>query len=80
MDIQEAIGRRYCAFRGENPDAIIDGRPVWRLALEDVRISMNVLETFNIDTGTTDLFERSGDQTQLQLSLGNKLHGLKAYK
>ena len=77
MDIHEAIGRRYCAFRGEDPDALFEGRPLWRHALDDVRVAMNVLETFHIDTDTDGLFVRSGSSPrQLQLGLQTRLHGL----
>lgn len=77
MDIHEAIGRRYCAFRGEDPDAIFEDRPLWNHALDDVRVAMNVLETFDVDTGTDSLFVRSSPRPrQLQLGLQTRLHGL----
>lgn len=74
MELSEAIGRRYCAFRGEDPDQIIDGKPVWQLALEDVRVSLNVLETFQIETGHIGTGPNASslnrlDDTQLALEL-----------
>ncbi len=79
LPLSEVIGRRYFAFRGEDPNALIDGRPCWQLALEDVRISVNVLETFQIDTGLDALLAaRSVERaTQLHLALPEPNVGLR---
>lgn len=75
MELSEAIGRRYCAFRGEDPDQIMDGKPVWQLALEDVRVSLNAQETFHIETGqisatgSNAFFSNGSDDTQMDLEL-----------
>jgi hypothetical protein len=48
MKSYEVLARRYCAFLGENPDEVIEGLPIWRIALADLEAAVNALETFGI--------------------------------
>jgi len=48
MKSYEVLARRYCAFLGENPDDVIEGLPIWRIALADLEAAVNALETFGI--------------------------------
>lgn len=49
MTPYEQLARRYCALLGEDPDARIEGIPVWRIALADLEAAMNALDTFGFD-------------------------------
>ena len=49
MKSYEALARRYCAFLGEDPDELIEGLPIWRIALADLEAAINALDTFGVD-------------------------------
>ena len=67
MDLKEAMGRRYCAFRRDDPDEILDGQPLWVHAVTDIEVSLNVLDTFNIDVPVPAVSATHDQAQQLHL-------------
>ncbi len=53
MTSYEQLARRYCALIGEDADDRIEGIPVWRIAMADLKAAMNALDTFGLDVRTT---------------------------
>ncbi len=49
MKSYEVLARRYCALLGEDPDQVIEGVPVWRIALVDLEAAITALDTFGVD-------------------------------
>lgn len=67
MKIYEAMARRYCILRGEDPDAEFDNMPVWKDALKDINAVLLMLDTFGIKDPTGDLFGRAEEDSQLTM-------------
>lgn len=45
----ELLARRYCAFLGEDPDEILEGLPMWKIALTDLEAAITALEMFGVE-------------------------------
>ena len=45
----ELLARRYCAFLGEDPDEVLEGLPMWKIALTDLEAAITALEMFGIE-------------------------------
>ena len=56
MRSREAMARRYCIMRGEDPDAVFDGKPVWKDGLTDIDYVLLMLDSFGAPNPLEGLF------------------------
>ena len=66
MTRREAMARRYCIIRRENPDELFEGEPIWVHGARDIDAMMLMLDTFGIeDLDIEKIFTDSHGQTEV---------------
>ena len=75
IDRYEALARRYCAIKGDDPDAFYDdGTSVLEWAEFEIDAALEALKTFNVfarDQFEEPLIDRQDPSEQLSLPLTN---------
>ena len=74
MNGREAMARRYCIMRGEDPDAIFNDKPVWHDALTDIDCVLLMLDSFGVQNPLNGLFIEpvDGDQMTMDFDLNDQ--------
>jgi len=67
MDIREAMARRYCIIRNENPDELYKGMPLWKDALIDIESVLMMLDSFGFNDPFENIFSSGALDNQLSM-------------
>lgn len=65
MDFTEAFCRRYLIMRGEDPDEIYEGKPLWHDARTDLHCLLLTLDSFGLKDPLDEMTDFKKDNLQL---------------
>lgn len=73
MNSREAMARRYCIIRREDPDEIFEGEPVWKHGARDIDAMLLMLDSFGVKDPLSERFSARKEEQQIPMDFGSNL-------